>query len=64
MKFFDSEQECLQYVLDELLATLQDDLNSMQKYSEKQNYTKQDIRAMKDKIADIKSIRPRVMVAA
>lgn len=61
LRFFKDEQAILDYIIPELLATLQDDRIKMQRV-ERQHYTNADRKEMKAKIADIASIETRIML--
>ena len=61
LKFFADVPALLAYITSELLATLRDDLDKMQR-SERQHYTRDDCKAMKAKIHDIESIEHRVVL--
>jgi hypothetical protein len=60
-QYFSDEQDCLDYILSELLATLQDDLDRMT-YEEEEHYEDEDRATMAAKIHDIKLIELRIKV--
>jgi hypothetical protein len=62
MNYFDNEQAALDYVMPELIATLQDDLDGMES-DEAQHYEDTDREDMRNKIADLKAISDRVTLA-
>jgi len=61
MKHFANEDAALQYIRDELLATLRDDLENMEG-REARHYEDSDRAEMRDRIADLESVMPRLMV--
>ncbi|MCA0214711.1 MAG: hypothetical protein LCH79_16230 [Proteobacteria bacterium] len=60
-KHFGTAADTLAYVFSELLATLRDDLNSMEK-DEPQMYTDEDREDMRARIADIETLERLVQV--
>jgi hypothetical protein len=63
LKHFADVQAVLDYVFSELSSTLEDDLNRMAG-EERRHYTTADRKAMRDRIADIRAIEPRVQIQA
>jgi len=61
LKHFTDEREVLSWALTELLATLRDDLDRMER-AERKHYTNEDRREMREKIRDIEHIEPRAVV--
>lgn len=61
MKFFNNEQEALEYLKSELIDTLRDDLEN-QESKERAHYTDQDRQEMRDIVTDLKSILDRVQL--
>lgn len=61
MKHFPTEDAALQYIRDELLATLRDDLERMEG-RESQHYEDSDRAEMRDRISDLESVIPRLMI--
>ena len=59
LTFFADEPAVLAYITSELLATLRDDLDTMQR-SERQHYTGDDRKEIKAKIHDIEAVAPRI----
>lgn len=65
MKHFKSKQDALDFILSEILFTLEEDLNRMtiDKY-EAQHYTDHDRDVMEAKIEDIKSVSKDIVIAS
>jgi hypothetical protein len=61
MKHFPDETAALDYIRDELLATLRDDLDRMEG-GESQHYEDADRAEMRDRISDLESVMPRLML--
>lgn len=62
MKLFSDESDALAYIKAELLATLEDDLSNMEG-PERQHYDDADREEMRNRIADLESIMPRLTLA-
>lgn len=60
---FPDESAALEYIRAELLATLQDDLDRMER-EESQHYSDEDRDEMRARIADLESIMPRLCIGA
>jgi hypothetical protein len=62
LKHFASPYAVLAYIRDELVATLHDDLNR-QEGDERARYTDEDREEMRNRIADVEAILPRLILA-
>lgn len=61
LQFWKTEAEVLDYIRNEFLATLNDDLERMEG-AERQHYEDEDREEMRARIADLESIMPRLTV--
>lgn len=61
LKFFDTENSMLSFITGEILETLKDDLDKMQR-EDRRHYSNDDRKNMKAKISDIESIEGHIVL--
>lgn len=62
LRHFETSQAALDYMTQELIDTLEDDLAKMTKQPEREYYTNEDRQDMRNKIYDIKAIQGDVVL--